>query len=145
MFGRTSWKLCNHENMGILLTLSWQLSRPATSFTPPPPGSFPMWMTHSWTTLCPGSLSSTCGPADPYRTSSRTSGSRAGSRVAKTKPTTFFLTSPSASSSWWVGELNRSCSGLWWLMVKGHHRVSAHASRLTQRKYQLDSLLHCCV
>lgn len=40
MFGRTSWKLCNHENMGILLTLSWQLSRPATSF-PPPQALFP--------------------------------------------------------------------------------------------------------
>lgn len=26
--------------MGILLTLSWQLSRPATSFTPPPPRLF---------------------------------------------------------------------------------------------------------
>ncbi|KAI4814989.1 hypothetical protein KUCAC02_005160 [Chaenocephalus aceratus] len=47
----------------------------------------------------PGSLSSTCGPADPCRTSSHTSGSRAASHVAKTKHTTFSHTSPSASSS----------------------------------------------
>lgn len=90
------------------------------------PGCFPTWMTRSWTTLCPGSLSSTCDPADLYRTNSPTSGNRAGSPVAKTKPTTFSPTSPCASSSWWVGDFYWFC------------------------KYQLDfwlcdSLLHRCV
>lgn len=65
-------------------------------------GCFPMWMTRSWTTPCPGSLSSTCDPVDHYRTSCHISGSRAESPVAKTKLTTFSLTSLSASFSWWV-------------------------------------------
>lgn len=68
-------------------------------------GCFPTWTTPSWTTTCRESLSSTCGPADPCRTSSRISGSRVESLVAKTKPTTFSPTSLCASSSWWVPDV----------------------------------------
>lgn len=80
-------------------------------------------MTRSWMTLCPGSLSSTCDPVDLYRTSFPTSGNRVGSRVAKTKPTTSFPTSPSASSSWWASRVEpmlvKGCTQLvaWFLIV----------------------------
>lgn len=75
-------------------------------------GCFPTSMTRSWTTHCPESLSSTCGPVDHYRTSYPTSGNRAGSPVAKTKPTTFSPTSPCVSSLWWDVLFSRFCEVL---------------------------------